>query len=118
MTKLVLKDKSEIIIHDGTGMFNLVTDIKEYSELKELANKLTKENLSSVTIETDEAVIGVYTHLITTNPLFQIIKTKNNNIEVQFGLREMTEQELQYEQLSTEITNTEVALCEVYELIG
>ena len=122
MNKLILKDNSVIEIHDEGGvLYNTITDINDYYELEALAKKLTKENLSVVKVECNGDIVGVYTHLVTSNPLFQILNDKEHEgdkIQVQLSFREMTEQELQFEQLSTEITNTEIALCEVYELIG
>ena len=121
MEKIILKDGEEIVITSGLGaaLYNIKTVINDYSELETLVYKLRTDNLSLVKFQRDDQIIGVYTNLTTSSPLFQIVDgEKDDKIEVIFNFREMTEQEMQYAKLAEELTNTEMALCDVYELIG
>ena len=121
MEKIILKDGEEIVITSGLGaaLYNIKTVINDYSELETLAYKLRTDNLSLIKFQRDDQIIGVYTNLTTSSPLFQIVDgEKDDKIEVIFNFREMTEQEMQYAKLAEELTNTEMALCDVYELIG
>ena len=50
MEKLILKDNTEIEIEPGTGISRMVTYVEDYAALGDLAEKLTRENLSAVKI--------------------------------------------------------------------
>lgn len=97
--------KSSILLADGT-VLNLNLNGTEYESETPIADEvLSEENLSNVTI--DDVNKG---------------KMKLNskypyNGGTRFSLREMTEDEKTIERLNTELTQTQVGLIEVHELL-
>ncbi len=115
MKKMILKDKSEIEIREGASLSAITTDLKGYADLEWLSKKLTTENLKEVQFTTDDEPTGIYANMkMASSPRFRINET-TNGIEVTFGLLERSEEELRYEALSQEVTDTEMAICELYE---
>ena len=115
MDKIVLKDGTEIEIHEGASISSITTNIYGYEYLETLSKQLTTENLSEVKFTIDDKVTGIYENMVTTNPKFQIQETDEGWLEVTFGLRERTADELHYEDLSRQVTDAQVAIAEIYE---
>lgn len=97
--------KSSILLADGT-VLNLNLNGTEYESETPIADEvLSEENLSNVTI--DDVNKG---------------KMKLNskypyNGGTRFSLREMTEDEKTIERLNVELTQTQVGLAEVFEML-
>ena len=115
MDKIVLKDGTEIEIHEGAAISSITTNIYGYEYLDTLSKQLTPENLSEVKFTIDDKVTGIYENMVATNPKFQIQETDEGWLEVTFGLRERTADELHYEDLSRQVTDAQVAIAEIYE---
>ena len=96
MTKLILKDGFEIKLRDSSDVYSISsirTEIESYDELKELVEKLTVGNLSSVQfVQDDEEALSTYTDLMLSGNAL-IISTNTNPIVVAFSLRERTSEE-------------------------
>lgn len=130
MDKIILKDGTEIEIRRGAGLSGITTDVADYDALAELAGKLTVENLAeikvvgpeTVIVDDDSAesrnVIGIYTNMTTIEPKFRVTEKKEGGLAVTFGLRERTPEEMHYSDLAQQMTDTQMALCEVYELLA
>ena len=71
MEKLILKDNTEIEIEPGTGISRMVTYVDDYAALGDLAEKLTRDNLSAVKIGAEGGIgSGSYTGMALGDPNF------------------------------------------------
>lgn len=103
MNKMILKDGSEIQIHDGADISMIVTDIASYDALGELAAKLTPGNLTKVQFAQESgAVTGEYTDMMLMGDSLTV-SVGGDQITVTFGLRERTPEEKQQADVATAI---------------
>lgn len=102
MEKLKLKDNVEIEILDGASLGNITSVVEDYTGLAVLAGKLTKENLSHVQFVSGDVVSAEYYNMVLTEPNYRVTAAVNG-LEVSFGLRERTEEEMQQESVQTAI---------------
>lgn len=102
MEKIILKDGSEIQIHEGADLSNIVTDIKSYADLEQLAQKLKTENLTSVQfVQESGSITAEYNNLELIGPHLQI--NLGDTVSVTFGFRQRTPQDMQQEDVYTAI---------------
>ena len=92
MDKIRLKDGTEFDIKDGASIGNITTVVSDFSGIEAIAEKMTKENLSKVTFLTGEKENGQYENMALDIPQYRI--TVGSEIEVNFGLRQLTETEV------------------------
>lgn len=98
-------EKSKVQLADGT-VLNLKLNGTEYESDTPIADEvLSEENLSNVTID------GVNKGKMKLNSKYPF------GSGTRFSLREMTEDEKTIDKLNTELTQTQVGLAEVYELL-
>lgn len=103
MEKMIVADNTEIEIQDGASLENIATKVADYIGLESLAGKLKKENLSKVKFSSDNVVSAEYENMVLTEPNFRITE-KPEGLEVAFGLRELTQEEQQQENVQTALT--------------
>ena len=103
MGKIILADNTEIEIQEGASIDNITTKVADYTGMASLAGKLTKENLSKVKFASDNVVSAEYENMVLTEPNFRITQ-KSDGLEVAFGLRELTQEEEQQENVQTALT--------------
>lgn len=97
--------KSSILLADGT-VLNLNLNGTEYESETPIADEvLSEENLSNVTID------GVNKGKMKLNSKYPF------GSGTRFSLREMTEDEKTIERLNAELTQTQVGLAEVFEML-
>ena len=92
--KLVVLNKEEINIEPGASLSRMSTEIEKYTDLENLENKLTKENLKVANFVEEDVTVSTYTNMCVIDPLFLITK-KDGKMFATFGLRKLTENELQ-----------------------
>ena len=98
-------EKSKVQLADGT-VLSLKLNGTEYESDTSIADEvLSEENLSNVTID------GVNKGKMKLNSKYPY------NGGTRFSLREMTEDEKTIDRLNAELTQTQVGLAEVYELL-
>ena len=103
MNKIILKDGSEIQIHDGASISSIVTDIESYNALGTLAAKLTPGNLTTVQFAQESGeVTGEYTDMMLTGGSLAV-SVGGDQITVTFGLRDRTPEERQQADVATAI---------------
>ena len=103
MEKIILKDGSEIKIHEGAGLSKITTEIESYADLEQLTQKLKTENLVSVQFaQEDRSVTAEYKNMELIGASVQV--TVGSNHTVTFGLRERSQEELQQESVQTAIS--------------
>lgn len=103
MEKMIVADNTEIEIQDGASLDNITNKVADYTGLASLAGKLTKENLSKVKFSSDNVISAEYENMVLTEPNFRITQ-KSDGLEVAFGLRELTQEEQQQENMQTALT--------------
>ena len=103
MEKMIVADNTEIEIQEGASIDNITTKVADYTGMASLAGKLTKENLSKVKFASDNVVSAEYENMVLTEPNFRITQ-KSDGLEVAFGLRELTQEEEQQENVQTALT--------------
>lgn len=101
--KLVVLNKEEINIEPGASLSRMSTEIEKYTDLENLENKLTKENLKVANFVEEDVTVSTYTNMCVIDPLFLITK-KDGKMFATFGLRNLTESELQEEDVQMALT--------------
>lgn len=101
--KLILSNKEEVNIEPGASLSRISSVIGNYTELDSLEKKLTRENLKEVKFVEEDVTVSTFTDMCTTDPLFTITK-KDGNTVVTFGIRKLTENELQENNVKTAIS--------------
>ena len=114
MDKMVLADKTELVIKEGAAIGSATTVVDDFAALGTVAAALTKEgNLETVQFKTDESVTGEYTGMKLESPLFTAVDLVGGKVEATFGIREKTELEKRVDSLEGRADVTEGALQEV-----
>lgn len=103
MEKLILKDGTELEIQDGASLSAIELEVMDYADLGELAAKLTEENVSEIKFQSGGRVTGEYSGMALQEPHFRVTK-KKNRLSVLIGIREMTPEEQQKEDIVTAIS--------------
>lgn len=103
MEKLILNDSTEIDIQDGASLGIITTILADYSAFLSLVSKLTKENLSHTTFQSGGITSAEYYSMALTEPNFYLT-VRETGIEVTFGLRERTQEEIQEEAVAQAIS--------------
>lgn len=101
--KLILSNKEEVNIEPGASLSRISSVIGSYAELDNLEKNLTRENLKEVKFVEEDVTVSTFTDMCTTDPLFAITK-KDGNTVVTFGIRKLTENELQENNVKTAIS--------------
>lgn len=100
--KLVLKDNTTIEIEAGASLSAITVLSTTKEEMVEKWDKLTKDNLSSVEVKNSEdVVIAKYENLILVNETSTIFA--NGTISTVFCLREMTQLEIDVDELKEDM---------------
>lgn len=102
MEKLILKDGTELEIQDGASVNSIELEVEGYAALGELATKLTKENVSEVKFQSEGQTTGEYSGMVLQEPHFRVTQ-KPDYLSVLIGIREMTLEEQQQEDVTTAI---------------
>ena len=104
MENLILKDQSKLEIEEGYTSARLVTFVDGYADLQGLADKLTRDNLSAIqrVAQETEEVLGTYSNMAAMTPLFKV-DPAGDRLQVIFGLRRLTEEELKAPVIDTAI---------------
>ena len=103
MEKLILNDSTEIDIQDGASLGIITTILADYSAFLSLVSKLTKENLSHTTFQSGGITSAEYYSMALTEPNFYLT-VRETGVEVTFGLRERTQEEIQEEAVAQAIS--------------
>ena len=103
MEKLILKDNTELLIEEGASINKITVLISDREVLGTLIEFFTDANLAEVKFVTDNIVTGVYENMTLTTPHFAVTKLENGGLQVVFGLREKTREELQQDAVRTAI---------------
>lgn len=70
MEKLILNDKSEVKIKEGSTLNHIVAEVSNFAELQEVAGKLEKQgNLDALQFVSGENITGKYTDMILERPI-------------------------------------------------
>lgn len=100
MDKMVLADKTELVIKEGAAIGSTTTVVDDFAALGTVAAALIKEgNLETVQFKTDESVTGEYTGMKLESPLFSAVDLVGGKVEATFGIREKTELEKRVDSL-------------------
>ena len=102
MEKMKLSNGQEIEISPGAGISRIETHVESYSELEALAANLKKESLKNVEFSDGTMSHGVYKNMALQEPHFRITDI-GSGLQVVFGLRELTEEELRAPQMEQAI---------------
>ena len=114
MDKMILADKTELVIKEGAAIGSTTTVVDDFAALGTVAAALTKEgNLESVKFSTDDSVTGEYTGMKLESPLFSAVDLVGGKVEATFGIREKTELEKRVDSLEGRADVTEGALQEM-----
>lgn len=103
MEKLILKDGTELEIKEGASVNGIELEVANYAALGELAAKLTKENVSKVKFQSGDQVTGEYNGMALQEPHFRVTQ-EADHLSVLIGIREMTLEEQQQEDVTTAIS--------------
>lgn len=94
MEKIILKDKTEIIIMEGAGLGSIVVQVENFGGLGDVAEALMAAgNLDEVQFMTDDTVTGEYTEMKLESPLFRAVNVVDGKVQATLAIREKTEVE-------------------------
>lgn len=128
---LILKDGTVISIETGASLSNVVVLFTDKETFLDTWDKLTEDNLSEVQIQNDAGLtIGRYSEIVLVNETSTI--QEDGIISTSFCFREKTAIEKRMDtmesgqtvqddailKMADELTNTQMALTEAYEMIG
>ena len=93
MDKMILKDKTEIEIMEGAGMYAITAVVGDWTELGTVADAIrTAGNLEEIQFETsDKVMIGTHRDMRLEMPLFRVVDVVDGKIRATFAIREKTE---------------------------
>lgn len=98
MDKIILKDKTTYPLVDGTSIGNIQIKASGMTIVNEISEKFNSDNLSDVTITTNDIVSGKYTDLVSES--FSYAKTEDETVYiVTISLREKTDIEKRLDSL-------------------
>ena len=98
MDKIILKDKTTYNMLDGAYIGNIQIKANDMTIVNEISEKFTKDNISDVTITTNDVVSGKYTDLVSES--FSYAKTEDETAYiVTISLREKTDIEKRLDSL-------------------
>ena len=98
MDKIILKDKTTYNLLDGAYVGNIQIKAKGMTIVNEISEKFNSDNLSEVTITTNDVVSGKYTDLVSES--FSYAKTEDETAYiVTISLREKTDIEKRLDSL-------------------
>ena len=99
MAKLIFVDETEITIEEQYGViddvYEFITSVSDYTELSQLSNKLTDDNLKKVIIKDGFGNETEYNNLSVGMPVFYINTTNDFEINVTVRLKQKSEQDSQ-----------------------
>ena len=99
---LILKDQTVLELETGASLTNITILSANKAEMVEKWDKMTKDNLSAVEVKNSEEVtIATYTHLILISETSVILE--DGTISTSFHLREMTQTEIDIEELRNDM---------------
>lgn len=98
MDKIILKDKTTYDLLDGAYVGNIQIKANGMTIVNEISEKFNSDNLSEVTITTNDIVSGKYTDLVSES--FSYVKTEDETAYiVTISLREKTDIEKRLDSL-------------------
>lgn len=98
MDKIILKDKTTYPLVDGASIRNIQIKASGMTIVNEISKKFNSDNLSEVTITTNDIVSGKYTDLVSES--FSYAKTEDETAYiVTISLREKTDIEKRLDSL-------------------
>lgn len=91
MDKMILTDKTEVVIKEGASLNNITTEVESFEALGNVAEALKKEgNLGIVQFLSGENVVGNYSDMVLESPLFREVDKQGETVTAVFTLREKT----------------------------
>ena len=102
MDKMILTDKTEVVIKEGASLSNITTEVESFEALGNVAEALKKEgNLGIVQFLSGENVIGNYSDMVLESPLFREVDKQGETVTAVFALREKTNVEKRLDALES-----------------
>lgn len=103
MEKLILKNGAELIIGEGASISRIPVLLDSYEKLADLAGKLVDNNLQTVKFASGDIITGSYEDMTIMKPHFTVTIQDDGKLQVMFGLREKTKEELQQDDMQIAI---------------
>lgn len=104
MEQMILKDGTQVEIQNGATLNSIIVLLDDYASLETLAGYLSDDNLSEVQFVVDGKTKGAYTKMALKTPNFYITKLGTGKIQVVFGLRAKTHEELNKDAVAVAIS--------------
>lgn len=119
INKIILKDKTSYAISEGTGINRIIISLNSYDEITSVEEAFTKpENLNEVKFSVDGVITGEYENLKLISKVFDNVRTEDNKVIIEIGLREMTETELAIDKLQKGQTIQDSAIADLGEVVS
>ena len=103
MTSLILNDGYEIQIASSSRYNYIIAYVADYNGLGNLMSKLTRNNLSNVSIKFSEENIETHHNMALMEPHVSVTQ-RSGDLQIEFGLRELSQEEVTEETLLTAIS--------------
>ena len=99
MDKIILKNKTEFEIAEGSSLGNIRIQSKDFDGIKSITDAFSEENISKVTFTHNDAVSGRYTDLKSDGFTYTPNANKDGTYTVTIRLRTKTEMEKAIDEL-------------------
>lgn len=119
INKIMLKDGTTYEIAEGTGIQRIIIASKTYDEIKGIEKAFSKaENLEEVKFLSDDEVTGEYKNLKLISNVFDNVRTEDEKVIIELGLREMTDMEIMIDNIQKEQEIQDAAIADLGDAVS
>lgn len=119
INKIVLKDGTTYEIAEGTGIQKIVISLNAYDEVEGIEKSFSKTgNLETVKFLSDDEVTGEYENLKLMSNVFDNVRTEDEKVIIEIGLREMTDMEVMIDKIQKEQEIQDAAIADLGDAVS
>ena len=115
----MLKDGTTYEIAEGTGIQKIVIASNTYNEIEGIEKAFSKiGNLETVKFLSDDEVTGEYENLKLMSNVFDNVRTEDEKVIIEIGLREMTDMEVMIDKIQKEQEIQDAAIADLGDAVS
>ena len=119
MNKIMLKDGTTYEIAEGTGIHKIIIASNTYDEIEGIEKAFLKTgNLETVKFLSNDEVTGEYENLKLMSNVFNNVRTEDEKVIIEIGLREMTDMEVMIDNIQKEQEIQDAAIADLGDAVS
>ena len=119
MNKIMLKDGTTYEIAEGTGIHKIIIASNTYDEIEGIEKAFSKTgNLETVKFLSNDEVTGEYENLKLMSNVFDNVRTEDEKVIIEIGLREMTDMEVMIDNIQKEQEIQDAAIADLGDAVS